>query len=67
MLSLCSIFHLFHDVCFAALLLVLSLKWKLMRLKSEKTKAQNQPPKHWINSYHSVALEGWLYICNDYV
>lgn len=39
MLSLCSIFYLFHDVCFAASLLVLSLKWKLTRLKSEKTKA----------------------------
>lgn len=38
MLSLCSIFYLFHDVCFAASMLVLSLKWKLMRPKSEKTK-----------------------------
>lgn len=38
MLNLCSIFYLFHDVCFAASMLVLSLKWKLMRPKSEKTK-----------------------------
>lgn len=41
MLSLCSIFHLFHDVCFAASLLVLSLKWKLMRLKSEKNESDS--------------------------
>ena len=39
MFCLYSIFYLFHDVCFAASLLVLSLKWKLMRPKSEKTKA----------------------------
>lgn len=41
MLSLCSIFYLFHDVCFAASLLVLSLKWKLMRLKSEKNESDS--------------------------
>lgn len=41
MLSLCSIFYLFHDVCFAASLLVLSLKWKLMRLKSKKNKSDS--------------------------
>lgn len=41
MLSLCSIFYLFHDVCFAASLLVLSLKWKLMRLKSKKNESDS--------------------------
>lgn len=41
MLSLCSIFYLFHDVCFAASLLVLSLKWKLMHLKSEKNESDS--------------------------
>lgn len=41
MLSLCSIFYLFHDVCFAASLLVLSLEWKLMRLKSEKNESDS--------------------------
>ena len=41
MLSLCSIFYLFHDVCFAASLLVLSLKCKLMRPKSEKNESDS--------------------------
>ena len=41
MLSLYSIFYLFHDVCFAASLLVLSLKWKLIRPKSEKNESDS--------------------------
>lgn len=54
MLSLYSIFYLFHDVCFAALLLVLSLKWKLIRPKSEKTKA----------TVYSLVLFGVVWVSN---